>query len=47
MGKVEIWGHAATTFESQNLRIGKFLWKWLHLGGRVLEILQVDAETEP
>ena len=29
--KIEIWGHAATTFESQNLSIGNFLWKWAAL----------------
>ena len=25
--KIEIWGHAATTFERQNLKIGNFSWK--------------------
>ena len=29
--EIEIWGHAATTFESLNLRIGKFVWKWAAL----------------
>ena len=36
-----------TSFENQNLGIEKFSWDRLHLGGRVLEILYLDVETEP
>ena len=29
--EIEIWGHAATSFVSLNLRIGNFVWKWAAL----------------
>ena len=29
--KIKIWGCAATTFESKNLKIEKYLWKWAAL----------------
>ena len=36
----------ATTFKSRNLKIDFFYGNGLHLGGKVLEILHLDAETE-